>query len=207
MQVWSRISIAMLAACGATPSTARPPRAAASPVAGTWADELHTVRLRPDRSAELERRQQCARVPCASATLSLGSWSTDGELTLGSGGEAVRYQLTLDEGGDVVLLAPPAGAPLRLHRQPAIELAGTAWVAPGRTLVFTVDGFERAQPCEGACADPVARDAGSWTFVEGELALEYPGASESFAALVEAGGDELVLVGPTETVRYQRRRD
>lgn len=195
----------LLAACGAK-ATPRTPTATPVTLEGIWADPMHTAVLRADHEVAFETRRQCARLPCASGTAWLGTWSADGAtLDLGDRSAPIRYRLRLDEGGDVLVLAPALGDELRLRRQPAITLAGTVWDAPGGTLSFTADGFERTRPCDD-CEAPVQRDVGAWRLEDGTLSLEYDGADESPAVLIEAGGDELVLIGPTETLRYRRRR-
>ena len=201
MTTRSVLVLVVLAGCwGKRP--ARPePAPAGPPLVGTWADELHTARLRADHLAELEVRRQCPRLPCASSTTSFGTWAT-AQVELGSGERAVVYRLRLD-GADLLELTPPEGEPLRLQRQPALALAGTTWVADQRRWTFTADGFERTEPCD-SCAEPIVRVAGTWSFADGTLAIEYEGADESLAVLVEAGGAELVMVGPAETIRYRR---
>lgn len=190
--------LAVLAGCG--PKSAAGPATAPSPLLGTWASEQHTVTLRADHQAQFETRRQCARLPCASATVSLGTWSGDGSsLEVGPRDQRRRYQLRVE--GDVLELTPADGEPLRLRRQPALALADTSWVADGRSWAFTTDGFERSEPCD-SCAEPVARHAGTYTAADGQLDIDYEGGNESFAVLVE--GDELVLIGPTETIRYRR---
>lgn len=186
----------VLAGCGTKGSSTTP--TPASPLVGTWADELHTARLRADHLAELETRHQCPRLPCASAATTFGTW-TEQSVTFGSD-PSVTYALRLD-GGDVVELTPPSGDALHLRRQPELQLAGTTWEADGRRWTFTADGFERTEPCAD-CADPVARASGTWSYAEGSLTIEYEGANEGFAVLVE--GDELILVDSTSTIRYHR---
>ena len=203
MKLRGWLLIAILAACGPGPAPSTP--APARGLAGAWADPMHTAVLHADHEAELELRRQCARLPCASGTTRLGTWTPDPPaLVVGGRDDTTRYRLRLDEDGAVLVLAPPTGDDLRLRRQPALVLAGTAWEAPDRTLTFTADGFARTAPC-ASCEDPVERIVGTWTFAGAQLDLVYEGANESFAVLVEAGGAELVLIDATETVRYRRR--
>jgi hypothetical protein len=185
---------------GATTTT---PTAAQIVLEGLWADPGYTLSFHGSDYL-LRERLPCPRLPCASARTRTGTWSRDGNaLHLAT----TTYDLSVEDGGEVIVLAPVAvaadhQATLRLRRQRIPALAGTSWVADAHTIAFTSETeFTRDAPCD-SCENPVEHTTGTWTLDDGELYLTWEGAEESFAVLYET--DTLVLIGSTETHRFQR---
>lgn len=190
------IGLAVASGCGGAATPAKGPGGGAVVLEGVWADHGHTLAFRGDQYLMRERRQ-CARLPCASATISAGVWRRDGAtLRLA----AVAYDLAVEDGGEALVLQPAdGGAALRLDRQRFPALAGTSWVDGPHSITFTSDvAFTREAPCD-SCAEPIERSAGSWALEDGQLDLTWDGAEESFGLLYEDGA--LILIGATETLR------